>query len=66
MTRLIYLLLCYLKFLCRLSISLQQLAQLLQINLCRRAAIQDLLEPLSRLEPFANDNNQLAVSNILC
>ncbi len=56
-----YLLLCYLKFLCRLSISLQQLAQLLQLNLFRRAIIQDLFEPPSQPEPFVNDNNQLTL-----
>ena len=56
-----YLLLCYLKFLCRLGISLQQLAQLLQLNLFRRCTIQELFEPSSFHESLANDNSQLTM-----
>ena len=54
-----YLLLCYIKFLCRLGLSLQQLAQLLQINLFRRCTIQELLVPPGVNGDLARDNNQL-------
>ena len=54
-----YLLLCYLKFLGRLGLSLQQLAQLLQLNLFRRCILQELLEPPGVNDDLARDNNQL-------
>ncbi len=54
-----YLLLCYLKFLCRLGLSLQQLAQLLQLNLFRRCTIQELLQPPSFDNHLTHNNNQL-------
>ena len=56
-----YLLLCYLKFLCRLGASLQQLAQLLQLNLFRKATIQDLFKPPPKNDPLFIDNNQLTL-----
>ena len=57
-----YLLLCYLKFRCRLGLSLQQLAQLLQLNLFRRCTIQELLEPSTDPTTFVNHNNQLTLA----
>ena len=54
-----YLLLCYLKFLCRLGISLQQLAQLLQLNLFRRCTLQELFESPGVSDELTSDNNQL-------
>ena len=54
-----YLLLCYLKFLCRLGLSLQQLVQLLQLNLFRRCTIQELLQPPSVNNHLTHNNNQL-------
>ncbi len=56
-----YLLLCYLKFLCRLGISLQMLAQLLQINLFERRTLQQLLEPPGINDNFDYDNKQLTL-----
>ncbi len=40
-----YLLLLYLKFLCYLSVSLQELMRILQLNLFRTCKIQDLIRP---------------------
>jgi len=57
-----YLLLCYLKFLCRLGASLQQLAQLLQLNLFRKATIQDLFKPPPKNDPLFIENNQLTLN----
>ena len=41
----VYLLLCYLKFLCNLGITLQNLMRLLQLNLFRTCTFKELYEP---------------------
>ena len=41
----VYLLLCYLKFMCNLSITLQNCLRILQLNLFRTCTVQELLEP---------------------
>jgi len=41
----VYLLLCYLKFLCNLSITLQNCIRILQLNLFRICTVQELFEP---------------------
>jgi transposase len=41
----VYLLLCYLRFLCNLSITLQNCLRILQLNLFRTCALQELFEP---------------------
>jgi DDE family transposase/uncharacterized protein DUF4372 len=41
----VYLMLCYLKFLCNLSITLQNCLRLLQLNLFRTCTLQELFEP---------------------
>jgi len=41
----VYLLLCYLKFVCNLSITLQNCIRILQLNLFRTCTLQELLEP---------------------
>jgi len=41
----VYLLLCYLKFLCNLSITLQSCIRILQLNLFRTCTVQELFEP---------------------
>jgi putative transposase len=41
----VYLLLCYLKFLCNLSITLQNCIRILQLNLFRTCTVQELFEP---------------------
>jgi len=56
-----YLLLCYLKFLCRFSITLQQLAQLLQLNLFRRCTLRELFEPPKENNELPCDNKQLTM-----
>lgn len=47
-----YLLLCYLKFLCNLKITLQYFLQLLQFNLFQRCSFQELLEPRKSLSRY--------------
>jgi IS4 transposase len=41
----VYLLLCYLKFQCNLSITLQNCIRILQLNLFRTCTVQELFEP---------------------
>jgi len=41
----VYLLLCYLKFLCNLTITLQNCIRILQLNLFRTCTLQELFEP---------------------
>ena len=41
----VYLLLCYLKFMCNLSITLQNCIRILQLNLFRTCTVQELFEP---------------------
>jgi hypothetical protein len=41
----VYLLLCYLKFMCNLSITLQNYIRILQLNLFRTCTMQELFEP---------------------
>jgi hypothetical protein len=41
----VYLLLCYLKFLCNLTITLQNCIRILQLNLFRTCSVQELFEP---------------------
>jgi IS4 transposase len=41
----VYLLLCYLKFMCNLSITLQHCIRILQLNLFRTCPLQELFEP---------------------
>jgi len=48
----VYLLLCYLKFICNLSITLQNCIRILQLNLFRTCTLQELFEPS---EPKGNN-----------
>jgi len=41
----VYLLLCYLKFVCNLSVTLQNCIRILQLNLFRTCTLQELFEP---------------------
>jgi putative transposase len=54
-----YLLLCYIKFLCNLSVTLQRLMRILQLNLFRTCSVQELFEPPSPAPDNMNVNNQL-------
>jgi len=57
-----YLLLCYLKFLCNLNITLQYLMRLLQLNLFRRCSFQELLEPPEPLPKYMSDYPELTLA----
>ena len=54
-----YLLLCYIKFLCNIDMSLQRLLQLLQLNLFRRCTMQELIQPPEKQNQFQYNINQL-------
>jgi putative transposase len=43
----VYLLLCYTKFLCNLSVTLQNFMRILQLNLFRTCSLQELFDPSS-------------------
>jgi len=58
----VYLLLCYLKFLCNLDITLQNLMRLLQLNLFRTCAFKDLLEPPSASTDIISYSKQLTLA----
>lgn len=56
-----YLLLCYLKFLSRIAISLQNLIRIIQLNLFRKCTLQELFEPPPQKYKTMN-TNQLTMS----
>jgi len=58
----VYLLLCYLKFLCNLSITLQNLMRLLQLNLFRTCTFKDLFEPPWPSADIMCDSKQLTLA----
>jgi putative transposase len=58
----VYLLLCYTKFLCNLSVTLQNLMRVLQLNLFRTCPLQELFEPPSPTPDNMNVNNQLTMA----
>jgi putative transposase len=58
----VYLLLCYTKFLCNLSVTLQNLMRILQLNLFRTCPLQELFEPPSPSPDNMNVNNQLCLA----
>jgi hypothetical protein len=58
----VYLLLCYLKFLCNLGITLQNLMRLLQLNLFRTCTFKELLEPPPVSTDIINDSKQLTLA----
>jgi len=57
----VYLLLCYTKFLCNLSVTLQNLMRILQLNLFRTCTLQELFEPRGPAPNNMNINNQLCL-----
>jgi putative transposase len=57
----VYLLLCYTKFLCNLSVTLQNLMRVLQLNLFRTCPLQELFEPPGPSPDNMNVNNQLCL-----
>jgi hypothetical protein len=58
----VYLLLCYTKFLCNLGVTLQNFMRILQLNLFRTCTVQELFEPLGPLPDNMNVNNKLSVA----
>jgi hypothetical protein len=57
----VYLLLCYIKFLCNLSVTLQNFMRVLQLNLFRTCSLQELFEPPGPVPDIMNVNNQLCL-----
>jgi putative transposase len=58
----VYLLLCYTKFLCNLNITLQNFMRILQLNLFRTCSLQELFEPPGPVPDNMNVNNQLPLA----
>jgi len=58
----VYLLLCYLKFLCNLGITLQNLTRLLQLNLFRTCTFKELYEPPTASRDKFSDFKQLTLA----
>lgn len=58
----VYLLLCYTKFLCNLSVTLQNFMRILQLNLFRTCSLQELFEPPGPVPDNMNVNNQLRLA----
>ena len=58
----VYLLLCYTKFLCNLSVTLQNFMRILQLNLFQTCALQELFEPPGPTPDNMNANNQLCLA----
>ena len=58
----IYLLLCYTKFLCNLGVTLQNFMRILQLNLFRTCTVKELFEPPGLLPDNMNVNNQLSLA----
>jgi hypothetical protein len=58
----VYLLLCYLKFLCNLSITLQNCIRILQLNLFRTCTVQELFEPPETIADNMRNSKQLTLA----
>jgi putative transposase len=58
----VYLLLCYTKFLCNLSVTLQNFMRILQLNLFRTCSLQELFEPPGPTPNNMNVKNQLCLA----
>lgn len=58
----VYLLLCYTKFLCNLNVALQHFMRILQLNLFRTCSLQELFEPPGPPPDNMNVNNQLCLA----
>jgi putative transposase len=58
----VYLLLCYTKFLCNLGVTLQNFMRILQLNLFRTCTVKELFEPAGPLPDNMNVNNQLSLA----
>jgi Transposase DDE domain/Domain of unknown function (DUF4372) len=57
----VYLLLCYLKFMCNLNITLQNCIRILQLNLFRTCTLQELFAPPENMADYICHSNQLTL-----
>jgi hypothetical protein len=57
-----YLLLCYTKFICNLSVTLQNFVRVLQLNPFRTCSLQELFNPPAQMPDNINVNNQLTLA----
>ena len=60
----VYLLLCYLKFVCNLSITLQNCIRILQLNLFRTCTLQELFEPPEMIANNMTNYKQLILTMV--
>lgn len=58
----VYLLLCYTKSLCNLSVTLQNFLRILQLNLFRTCSVPELFNPPGPVPNSMNVNNQLTIA----
>ena len=58
-----YLLLCMFKFMAKISVSLQNLLRVIQLNMFRRCSLKELFEPPSPNTNSEHDNRQLLFDN---
>ena len=58
----VYLLLCYTKFLCNLSVTLQNFMRILRLNLFRTCTVQEFFEPPGPLPDNMNVNKNLSLA----
>ena len=58
-----YLLLCMFKFMAKISVSLQSLLRVIQLNMFRRCSLKELFEPPTSKANFKHDNKQLLFNN---
>jgi len=58
----VYLLLCYLKFLCNLSITLQNCIRILHLNLFRTCTLQELFQPPENIAANIRNSKQLTLA----
>jgi hypothetical protein len=58
----VYLLLCYTKFLCNLNVALQHFMRILQLNLFRTCSLPELFEPPGQLPNNMCIHNQLTLA----
>jgi hypothetical protein len=59
---LVYILLCYLKFMCNLSITLQNCSRILQLNLFRTCTWQELFHPPEKIAANICNSKQLTLA----
>ena len=61
----VYLVLAYLKYLCKVGLSLQRLLRLLQLNLFEKRGLAELMENRFTTQQHGNNNGPIGSSVIL-